>query len=466
MAWLLALIPTALILWFHFRNQRKSEYLVRASNYWIIFYVLGYFPPILPFVAGEDAWTILWGYSFSNFDTSLTYAVLVATAGGLLLSLSAAPRRRRRLKPAKVVPMVAGLDPTKDQCYQLKWARVFMVTTVALGALFVGVELVGGLQELLANLGDRINLFAGLNAFFLPLYLLIGVCFALSAFRATGGKISARAEWAAIGITLPALLLLGSKSNIFILIVGIGIIKLISRGGIKLRWALAGAFLLANLLILYEFMFREALIIGLDPERLKPSAWFEYMIFQLTGNFMQIQNLTVLVEALPDVLPYSFGVTYIVFFSLIIPQSIIGIKPLGATGIYTLAFWPEVVARESTTMPPGLFGEAYLNFGLAGYLIGCILIGLLLRKIDRPFQSGKAMNSMDLVSIAAFGSMALHFIRGEFFAPFLILVGIFLGARIVLVTAPRRVGPVRRSRTPRTFSSPPPEPLAPEPDHG
>jgi O-antigen polysaccharide polymerase Wzy len=361
------------------------------------------------------------------------------------------------VKPAQVVVPVAGLGRIKDHRYQLKWARIFMVTIVALTALFVGIELVGGLQELLANLGDRINLFAGLNAFFLPLYLLIGVCFALSATRATGEKISALAEWAAIGITLPALLLLGSKSNIFILI---------SRGGIKLRWAAGVALVLANLLVLYEFIFREALIIGLDPDRLKPSAWFEYMIFQLTGNFMQIQNLTVLVEALPDVLPYSFGVTYIVFFSLIIPQSIIGIKPLGATGIYTVAFWPEVVARESTTMPPGLFGEAYLNFGLPGYLIGCILVGLLLRKIDRPFQSSKAMNSMELVSIATFGSMALHFIRGEFFAPFLILVGIFLGARIVLVTAPRRVRPVRRTRRSSTFSSPPPGPVAPEPSHG
>ncbi len=83
-------------------------------------------------------------------------------------------------------------------------------------------------------------------------------------------------------------------------------------------------------------------------------------------------------------------------------------------------------------MPPGLFGEAYLNFGALGYLVLCVAVGLVLRRVDRRFQAGMRMNSMQIVSLAVFGAMSLHFIRGEFFSPFLIFVGIFIGARAVV----------------------------------
>ena len=437
MVWLLTIAPTLLILGIHFGNQRKSEFFVRASNYWILFYVTGYFLPIPLFVAGEDAWTTIWGYSFSNFRESLNYAVLIATTGGLVLSIAAAPRRKRILR----TPLSADQLFRYRQSYKLNPPRIFLVAAVVIVTLTVGIELVGGLWYLLSNLGDRIILFAGLNGFFLPLYLLIGVCFAISASRAVADDFATWLEWAAIAVTLPSLLLLGSKANIFILIVGITIIKLISFGGVKLRWALLATFVFTNLLMLYELIFREALIIGLNPERLTLGGWLAYLHLQITGNFMQIQNLTVLVEALPETLPYSMGDTYIAIPSLIIPQSFIDIKPPGSTSVYTSAFWPQVVARESTTMPPGLFGEAYLNFGVSGYLAACLIVGLALRTIDRQIQSAGNMNCMQIVSIAAFGSMALHFIRGELFAPFLILVGIFIGARIaVTARRPRSAG--------------------------
>lgn len=448
-SWLLTLVPILSILWIHFRNQRKAEYFSRTSNYWIIFYIAGYYLPIPLFVAGEDGWSVAWGYSFSNFTGSLIYAVILATVGGIVLSLAAAPRRRRQSEASHTASIGSrtGQVFAFQKDYQIKWLRVFAIMAVSLGCLFVGVQIVGGLANLLANLGDRITLFAGINAFFLPVNLMIGVCFVLSALRVTEGRVSAFAEWMTLGITLPALFLLGQKSNLFILLVGIAIIKLMPLRDIKMRWVALSIFALPNLLMLYEFIFRDALINGIDSERLTLSGWSTYMHTQITSNFMQIQNLTVLVDAVPKIQSYLLGDTYLAFFQLLVPQSLIGIKPLTGAGMHTLAFWPEVVARETTTMPPGFFGEAYFNFGVPGYLVLCLFTGLILRMIDRPFQSGKKMNCMVLVSIATFGSMSLHFIRGEYFSPFLIFVGIFVGARLVV----SKLRPL--SKYPPSFSS-------------
>ncbi len=436
MVWLLTFIPVVMILWLHFRNQRKSEYLVRASNYWIIFYVVGYFLPLPFFFEGTDAWSTIWGYSFSNFEQSLAYAVILATIGGLILSIATAPRRRHPLTQlSRAKGTGAGLALGYRQDYQLKPSHIFIVMAVSFGALWFGIQQVDGLWNLLSNLGDRINLFAGLNAFFLPINMMIGVCFAVSASRVTGENVSAWAEWAAIGVTLPALLLLGQKSNIFILVVGVAIIRAIPRPDFKLRWVLLASFAFANILLIYEFLFREALIIGLDEEKLTLSGWSSYLLTQITGNFMQIQNLTLLVETIPAVYPFSMGDTYVAVLAIPFPESLVGVKPLTTAAAYTLTFWPD---RGSTTIPPGLFGEAYLNFGVPGYIVLCLVVGLVLRSVDRPFQSGKALHGMHIVSIATFGSMALHFVRGEFFSPFLIFVGIFIGARAAMATQRQR----------------------------
>ena len=465
MLWLIVILLIILILWIHFRKQRKSEYLGRASNYWIIVYVLGYFLPVPLFFEGEDGWSTIWGYSFSNFTQSLTYALVLATTGGIILSLAAAPRRWGLLKqPTRTARSGARQVFGYRTDYQLKPSRVFIVMAVSLGTLFVGLELVGGLWILLSGLGDRINLFAGLNAFFLPVNMLIGVCFALTVSRVTGGNVSVLTEWMAVGVTLPALFLLGQKSNIFILIVGIAIIRFIPRPDLKLRWVVLASFVLANLLMLYEYIFREVLIVGFDPERLTLSGWSTYLVTQITGNFMQIQNLTVLVESIPSIHQLFMGDTYMAVLAIPFPQAMVGVKPLTTAAAYTSMFWPDVVLRESTTMPPGLFGEAYLNFGVIGYLTVCLIIGLVLRMVDRPFQTGKSVNFMQIISIATFGSMALHFIRGEFFSPFLIFVGIVIGARATV--ALRRSCYVSRTPTLTPLSGPVTKQLVGRPSNG
>ena len=84
-------------------------------------------------------------------------------------------------------------------------------------------------------------------------------------------------------------------------------------------------------------------------------------------------------------------------------------------------------------MPPGLFGEAYLNFGVAGFMLLHMFVGLVLRWVEKPYFRDARLTVMDVVKIATAGAMALHFIRGEFFAPFLVLIGIWVGARVVVL---------------------------------
>jgi oligosaccharide repeat unit polymerase len=433
--WLLTLLPIGLILWLHFRGQTSESRLKLASNFWLIFYVTCYFIPIPLFVLQEDGWSTIWGYAFNDFDDSLNKAVLLATAGGILLSLCARGYRPIRVRVTKAAAKKPSYIP--DNTGLVSNFRIFLVFSIVLTSLLYGVYLLGGTWVLLEGLGDRIKLFAGLNTFFLPVNMLIGVCFAISAARVLGQQLSWWKECILIAITLLALSVLGQKSNIFIFLVGLIIIKYATVRRINLWLLVLVGFIFVNLLLFYEFIFREALIVGINQERLTLKGWASYAFVQITGNFMQIQNLALLVDAMPENLSYTFGDTYLAIFLLVIPQQFIEVKPLTAAGVHTLAFWPEVVARESTTMPPGLFGEAYINFGLLGFIFCCIFVGLLLRYVDSTWRQRRDRTIMKLVLVATVGASSLHFIRGEFFAPILIVIGILVGARAAVIMTPR-----------------------------
>jgi oligosaccharide repeat unit polymerase len=426
----LALLLLVVLLAVHFIGQNRESSVRLSSNFWVVFYVLGYYLPIPLFLESSDGWSTIWGFAFHDKDSALTQAVALVTLGGLILSIcsrgigrvyshSVKSRDQNTRPPLATSEVIAGL-------------RIVFLFGGVFGVLLIGIQLVGGLLNLLANLGDRITLFAGLNAFFLPVNMLIGSCFAISASRAVNQSIPQKYEWLAVCATLPPLLLLGQKANIFILALGLIIIKLSTTRRVRFAPLVAAGLLGINLLLLYEFVFREAMIVGVDKDKLTLDGWFGFFWTQVTGNFMQIQNLTVLIDAMPNEMSYAMGETYIAIFSLVIPQQFISIKPLTAAGLNTVAFWPEVVARESTTMPPGIFGEAYMNFGWIGFILLCALIGFILRRIDAPWRAGRPYTAMDLVWIATAGALSLHFIRGELFAPLLIVIGIYIGAKLSL----------------------------------
>ncbi len=430
MIWLLSLLSLVLLLSAHFWGQTQESSVRLASNYWVIFYIFGYFLPIPIFLDGSDGWSTIWGFAFKDKEAALQEALVLVTLGGFIISFLSrgVGRIQARAQKAHMHAKRAHelvMDRISERRLIILFGSVFAI-------LLLGIHLVGGLWSLLQNLGDRITLFAGLNAFFLPVNTLIGACFAISGARAVNVNITRMVEITAICMTLPILFLLGQKANIFILVLGILIIKFSTARRIRLIPIGIGGFLGVNFLLLYEFIFREALIIGVDKEKLTLDGWSTFLWTQLTANFMQIQNLTVLIDAMPRELAYTTGDTYTAILSLIVPQQFIGTKPLTAAGVHTLAFWPEVVARELTTMPPGIFGEAYMNFGWIGYISLCVLIGLILRRIDRTCQAGCSRNAMSFVWVATAGSVSLHFIRGELFAPLLIVVGIYIGAKFIL----------------------------------
>jgi oligosaccharide repeat unit polymerase len=437
MNWLFAAMPASVILLMHFWGQRQGELLFRASNYWVVFFVLGYFVPLPLFIEGQDGWTEIWGYGFSNFEDSLARAVGLATAGGILMSLIS----RRHGESAQTERQREEFQtPQAHPAYVLNKTGVFAVALVSFSALAAGIYLVGGLLTLIQGLGDRIALFAGLNAFFLPLNLVIGACLAISAANAQSGGQHRALEYFMVALTIPALFLLGQKANIFILLVGLVWLKLLPRKNVSMATIAIGAVVFLNALMIYEYVFREALIIGVDPDRLTVQGWSDYVFTQVTANFMQLQNLTVLVDAMPKWLDYQSGDTYLAFFSAIIPAAFIEVKPLTAGGVHTLAFWPDIAAGSSTTMPTGLFGEAYMNFGWIGFLGLAAFLGMLLRKADSVFSSEQPPNLWAVLIAVQAGAMALHFVRGEFFSPFIILAGMLVGARASIKRSPESRG--------------------------
>ena len=187
-----------------------------ASNYWIIFYLFGYFLPIPVFIDASDGWSTIWGFAFKDKEAALQEALLLATFGGVLISICSRGIGRNQGKLNK--GRLNDIQVSHVLSYEISKLRLILLFSAVFLLLNLGVHLVGGIWNLLQNLGDRITLFAGLNAFFLPLNTLIGACFAITSSRAINNKISKKVEILAIITTIPMLFLLGQKSNILILI--------------------------------------------------------------------------------------------------------------------------------------------------------------------------------------------------------------------------------------------------------
>lgn len=100
-----------------------------------------------------------------------------------------------------------------------------------------------------------------------------------------------------------------------------------------------------------------------------------------SAYFMDIGKTSVIVDTVPDQVPYQLGSSYALFLLAPIPRTLWPEKPnvrissFVGDQIYTRA--------DDSGVPPGFVGEAYLNFGHVGVFVMMGLLGALSARIYR-----------------------------------------------------------------------------------
>jgi oligosaccharide repeat unit polymerase len=127
-------------------------------------------------------------------------------------------------------------------------------------------------------------------------------------------------------------------------------------------------------------------------------------------NFVEHSKMVAIFKAVPDQLNFQYGFSYLNSILILIPRSLFPDKPfvnLDTTIGQTVFGCP---AFGACAVPPGLLGESYLNFGVAGLFLMPIVMGVLVGRLDFQFRVAT---------------------RGSLFQIFYFVSGLYLGMSIL-----------------------------------
>lgn len=103
-----------------------------------------------------------------------------------------------------------------------------------------------------------------------------------------------------------------------------------------------------------------------------------------SGNGLAIASMTAVMEGVPERMPYQLGSTYFSWIFAPIPRSVWPAKPDISLGkrIKEEIYQQRVI---KTGRPSSFMAEGYMNFGLAGFFLGSLAFGALLRLVANSF---------------------------------------------------------------------------------
>lgn len=395
--------------------------------------LLGVVAPVFSFLDYTDSFSVTWPFLFVNKAATARTAIAIYVAASIVFIAAC---RKGIASPGKVPDHPRQVLPPGQ--FHIAAAVLGGVTLLVFGFLVVSF---GGIGEILAGSSDRTRAFAGFQGLFLALD--IGIAVALMWFIHLLRNATGLADWIAfVGFALIAVLIValqGQKSTIFIVVAAFAVIynRRVRRiGPLPLLFGIVATFVA---LMVYHVYKQEYLVLGrvvsFSGGKQFWSSFTDFLNTQLFGNFMQVQTMSVLIEGMPEPLPFQYGQTYVAGFLTLIPRAIFPNKPLPSTGTFTQAFWPDQWNNFGTTLPAGVFGECYMNFGVPGVLVGAAVFGWA---VGRIYGRHLRMPDDDLrmLDYAIALAALLHFFRGEFSAVVILILSITLPARLLVRRRP------------------------------
>ncbi|MBP5139198.1 oligosaccharide repeat unit polymerase, partial [Pseudomonas chlororaphis] len=237
----------------------------------------------------------------------------------------------------------------------------------------------------------------------------------------------------------------GQKSTIFIIILSLIIVRHYRVQRVSLVKGAVLGFVMFVSLMIYHLLKQELLATGrfffINEEQGVFLSFVHLLATQFTGNLMQLQTMTVLVDAMPKGLEWQNGSTLLMIVLILIPSGLFPDKPLTAAGVFTGAFWPDKWLMEGTTLPPGIFGELYMNFGALGVLFGGLFLGLLWGRLyGAVIYNPKSDRALGVYALAV--ASMLHLFRGELASVALLVASILIP---FLFLSSKRQEPVNNS---------------------
>jgi oligosaccharide repeat unit polymerase len=375
-------------------------------------FLFGYVLPIPEFLDGQDELSKFIGLRISDFYGSLRLALLAVILGVLCFYVG------YYVLPRKPKPRPPVGDQGAEDVLAWNGRRLLGIgvsySVVGLVLFALGIYFLGGPSRLFAGIGDRIVAFAGLNYFVQAIQALLVVSLIWWSHLLITRRIRKLWFWAYAvwGVVLSSLT--GNKSTIVVVVLAATLLYHLLYRKINARRAVVGGATVLALVTAIGLFTREYLAVRYfptyNPHDVVGSAQ-GWLSSALGGNFMQIQTLTVLADRVPTQLPYQWGRTYLAFFTAPVPRALSPHKLLPAPGIFTLAVWPHLWLEEGTTIPPGLVGEMYMNFGFPGIAVGMAMFGYLLARLQAA--CGPRYRTVWVLFYALMVGMIPHFIRGD-----------------------------------------------------
>lgn len=132
-----------------------------------------------------------------------------------------------------------------------------------------------------------------------------------------------------------------------------------------------------------------------------------------TQNYADLAKTAHIAAAVPDQLEHRNGSTYLAWLVAPVPRALWPEKPIIGTGPL---IGTQIYGNARSGVPPGLFGEAVLNFGVLGLLIVSSLFGGIIAAADRWIylrQNDPAAVIMYAVGLYRIGEFGLGQSLGE-----------------------------------------------------
>lgn len=108
----------------------------------------------------------------------------------------------------------------------------------------------------------------------------------------------------------------------------------------------------------------------------------DFLIKQVMGRFYGIDSLTIIIRDTPNVMDYQLGATILPLLYAWIPRALWPDKPIiSFSKIFGETYLGQFFSGTGTAASVTMLGEVYLNFHIAGMIVGSFLIGLILRAI-------------------------------------------------------------------------------------
>jgi hypothetical protein len=184
----------------------------------------------------------------------------------------------------------------------------------------------------------------------------------------------------------------GARGPFLALMIVAGIAWYLKQGKISIGYVAAAA-AGGSALVVFLGLFREALQAptveaGWDAATLLNTDGVLFFLANLFARFDSFRRYLEIIEVLStgeSGIDYSYGQPFLALLLSPIPRAILPEKPWLSSAVYTQTFHPQYAAN-SIYFEISLFGEAYLNFGVAGVVAYCLFVGVLVRALQSYFS--------------------------------------------------------------------------------